>query len=169
MRRSKLSLDAKDFATFAAWSDRDNLLSTWTRRSISEIVHYISLLPRRSTWIGPKNDDCRCTIIALHFSGCGYHHSSARTFFSMFVSKSIVPATQYIVVSSAYRYVSADFNEFGRSSIKSENKSKNRPLRDSMSYTVYIEVTSVDSDELSSICEVVFYPQPNISSDFQVI
>ena len=68
------------------------------------------------------NDDCRCTIIALHFSGCGIitvqlGHCLA----CLLVSKSIVPATQYIVVSSAYRYVSADFNEFGRSFMKSEN------------------------------------------------
>ena len=86
MRRSKLSLDAKDFTTFAAWSDQDNLLSTCTPRSLSEIVHSILLLPRRRAWIGPMSDDCRCTIIALHFSGCGIirylsHHfwSSART------------------------------------------------------------------------------------------
>ena len=28
MRQSRLNLDSKDFATFAAWSDQDNLLST---------------------------------------------------------------------------------------------------------------------------------------------
>ena len=66
MRRSKLSLDAKDLdAKFAARSDQDNLLSTCTPRSLSEVVHFIVVLPRRRAWIGPMNDDCRCTIIAL--------------------------------------------------------------------------------------------------------
>ena len=62
------------------------------------------LLPRRRAWIGPVNVDFRCMIIALHFSGCGtieflLHHSwsSARTLFSVFVSKSIVSAIQCIV------------------------------------------------------------------------
>ena len=66
------------------------------------------LLPRRRAWIGAVNVDFRCMIIALHFSGCGTieflpHHSwsSVRTLFSVFVSKSIVSAIQYIVVSSA--------------------------------------------------------------------
>ena len=50
-----------------------------------------------------------CMIIAVHFSGCGtieflslHSWSSAGTLlFSEFVSKSIVSAIQYIVVSSA--------------------------------------------------------------------
>ena len=80
MRRSRLNLDAKDFATFAAWSDQDNLLSTCTPRSLSEVVHFMMLLPRRRAWIGPVNVDFRCMIIALHFSGFGtieflLHHS----------------------------------------------------------------------------------------------
>ena len=108
MRHSRLNLDAKDFATFAA--DQDNLLSTCTPRSLSEVVHFIMLLPRRRAWIGSVNVDLRCMIIALHFSGCGTikflsHHSwsSARTLFSEFVSKFIISAIQYIVVSSACR------------------------------------------------------------------
>ena len=110
MRQSRLNLDAKDFAAFAAWSDQDNLSSTCTPRSLSKVVHFIMLLPRRRAWIGPVNVDLRCMIIALHFSGCGTieflsHHSwsSARTLFREFVCKSIVSAIQYIVVSSAYR------------------------------------------------------------------
>ena len=108
MRRSKLNLDANDFATFAAWSDQDNLLSdllsTYTPRSLSEVVHFMMLLPKRRAWIRPVNVGCRWIIIALHFSGCGTikflsHHFwiSARTLSSMFVSKSIVSAIQYIV------------------------------------------------------------------------
>ena len=101
MRRSRLNLDAKDFGT---------LLSTCTSRSLSEVVHFMMLLPRRRAWIGPVNVDLRCMITALHFSGCCtieflWHNfwSSARTLFIEFVSKSIVSAIQYIVVSSAYR------------------------------------------------------------------
>ena len=30
-------------------------------------------------------------------------------------------------------------------------------------------VASIDSDELSSFCEVVLYPQPNVSSDSKVV
>ena len=78
--------------------------------------------------VGPVNVDLHCMIIALHFSGCGTieflsHHSwsSARTLFSEFVSKSIVSAIQYIVVSSAYRQVSAECSDFGRSFVKREN------------------------------------------------
>ena len=56
MRRSKLNLDAKDFATFAAWSDQGNLLSTCSPRSLSEVVHFMMLLP--------VNVDFRCMIIA---------------------------------------------------------------------------------------------------------
>ena len=41
MRGIKLNLDAKDFATFAAWSDQGNLLSTCTPRSLSEVVHFM--------------------------------------------------------------------------------------------------------------------------------
>ena len=48
MRRSRLNLDAKDFAT-----DQDNLLSTCTPRSLSEVVDFMMLLPRRRVWIGP--------------------------------------------------------------------------------------------------------------------
>ena len=102
--------DAKDLATFAAWSDRDNLLSTCTSRSLSEVVYFMMLLPRRRAWIGQVNVDLCCMIIAIHFSGCGTieflsHHTwrSARTLFREFVSKFIVSAIQYIVVSSAYR------------------------------------------------------------------
>ena len=68
MRQSRLNLDAKDFATFAARSDQDNLLSTCTLRSLSEVVHFMMLLPRQRAWIGPVNVDLRCMIIALHFS-----------------------------------------------------------------------------------------------------
>ena len=57
MRRSKLNLDAKDFATFAAWSDQVNVLSTCTARSLSEVVHFMMLLPRRRAWIGRVNVD----------------------------------------------------------------------------------------------------------------
>ena len=39
----------------------------------------------------------------------------------VFVSKSLFSAIQYIVVSSAYRYVSAELSDFGRSFVKSEN------------------------------------------------
>ena len=86
------------------------------------------LLPRRRAWIGPVNVDLHCMIIALHFSGCGTmkflsHHSwsSARTLFSEFVSNSMISAIQYIVVLSAYRQVSAEHSDFGRSFEKSEN------------------------------------------------
>ena len=65
--------------------------TTCTPKSLSEVVHFIMLLPRRRAWIGPVNVDFRCMIIALHFSGCGTieflsHHSwsSARSLFSMF-------------------------------------------------------------------------------------
>ena len=68
-------------------------------------------------------------IIALHFSGCGtikflLHHSwiLARIWFSVFVSKSIVPSIQYIVASSAYRKVSAEGSDLGKSFVKSNNK-----------------------------------------------
>ena len=86
------------------------------------------LLPRRRAWIGQVNVDLCCMIIAIHFSGCGTieflsHHTwrSARTLFREFVSKFIVSAIQYIVVSSAYRYVSAERSDFGRSFVKREN------------------------------------------------
>ena len=52
MRRSRINLDAKDFSTFAACSDQDNLLSTCTPRSLSEVVHFMILLPRRRAWLG---------------------------------------------------------------------------------------------------------------------
>ena len=107
MRRSKLrmELDAKDFATFTAWSDKDNLLSTCTPRSLSGVVHFMMLLTsRRKTWIGPVNIDFHGKIIALHFSGCGTikflsHHSwrSARTLFSAFISKSIASAISILL------------------------------------------------------------------------
>ena len=57
MRRSRRNLDAKDFATIAAGSDHDNLLSTCTPRSLSEVVHFMMLLPTRRAWIGPVNVD----------------------------------------------------------------------------------------------------------------
>ena len=90
MRRSKLNLDANDFATFAAWSVQDNLLldllSTYTPRSLSKVVHFMMLLPKRRAWIRPVNVDCRWIIIALHFFWvCNikfvshYFWSSART------------------------------------------------------------------------------------------
>ena len=76
------------------------------------------------------NVDFRCMIIALHFSGCDtinvlsrHSWSSTRTWLSVFVSKSIVSAIQYIVVSFfCYRKVSAERSDFGRSFVKSENK-----------------------------------------------
>ena len=53
---------------------------------------------------------CRCMIIALHFSGCGTnrllsHHffNCAKALLSLFVNASMVSATQYRVVSSAYK------------------------------------------------------------------
>ena len=105
MRRSKLNLDAKDFATFAAWSDQGNLLSTCSPRSLSEVVHFLMLLPGRRAWIGPVNVDFRCMIIGLRFSGCSsnkflsqHSWSSAKTLFSAFVSKPIVSAIQYYCV-----------------------------------------------------------------------
>ena len=86
------------------------MLSTCTPRSLSEVDHFMMLLPRRIAWIGPVNVDLRCTIIALHFSGCGTieflsHHSwsSARTLFSECVNKSIVSAIKFFVVSTAYK------------------------------------------------------------------
>ena len=39
----------------------------------------------------------------------------------------------------------------------------------SLSYNVCIGVASVNSDELSSFCKVVVYPQPDISSDSKVV
>ena len=79
-------------------------------RGLSEVVHFMILLPKRIAWIRPVNVDYRWIIIALHFSRCGTikflsHHSwsSTRTLFSVFVSKFIVSSIQYIVVSSAYR------------------------------------------------------------------
>ena len=115
MRQSRLNLDTKDFAAFAAWSDQDNLSSTCTPRSLSKVVHFIMLLPRRRAWIGPVNVDLRCMIIVLHFSGCGtieflwVPSNFCRTIPGVqlehcleSVSKSIVSAIQYIVVS-AYR------------------------------------------------------------------
>ena len=71
MRRSKLNLNANDFATFAAWSDRDNLLSdllsAYTPRRLSEVVHFMMLLPKLRAWIRPVNVDFRWMTIALHF------------------------------------------------------------------------------------------------------
>ena len=56
MRRGKLNLGANDFATFAARSDQDtllsDLLSTYTPRSLSDVVHFMMLLPKRRAWIG---------------------------------------------------------------------------------------------------------------------
>ena len=110
------------------------------------------------------NVDFRCMIIALHFSGCGTikflsHHSwsSARALFTVFVRKSIVSAIQYIVVSSSYRYLSAERSAFGRSFVKSKNKSVRGliSLRHSVSCNVCIGVASVDSDGLTSFSEVV--------------
>ena len=69
MRRSRLNLDAKDFATLAAWSDHDNLLSTCLPRSLSAVVYFMMLLPRRRAWIGPVNVDLRCMIMLYIFLG----------------------------------------------------------------------------------------------------
>ena len=76
-----------------------DLLSTYTSRSLSEVVHFMMLLPKQRGCIGPVNVDFLWMTIALHLSGCGTikfltHHSwsSARTLFSVFVSKSIVSA-----------------------------------------------------------------------------
>ena len=73
-------------------------------RGLSEVVHFMILLPKRIAGIRPVNVDYRWIIIALHFSRCGTikflsHHSwsSTRTLFSVFVSKSIVSAIQCIV------------------------------------------------------------------------
>ena len=89
--------------------------STCTPRSLSKVVHFIMLLPRRRAWIGPVNVDLRCMIIVLHFSGCGtieflwVPSNFCRTIPGVqlehcleSVSNSIVSAIQYIVVS-AYR------------------------------------------------------------------
>ena len=48
MRRSKLNLGAKDFSTFAEWSDQDNLLSTYTPRGLSEVVHFMMYVVAKS-------------------------------------------------------------------------------------------------------------------------
>ena len=116
------------------------------------------LLPKRRAWIRPVNVDCRWIIIALHFSGCGTikflsHHSwsSARTFSSVFVSKSIVSAIQYIVGRlHTYKFLQSVVILRGRLSRTRELGSEDRPLRHSVSYNVCIGVASVDSDELSS-------------------
>ena len=48
MRRTKLNLGAKDFSTFAEWSDQDNLLSTYTRTGLSEVVHFMMYVVAKS-------------------------------------------------------------------------------------------------------------------------
>ena len=72
---------------------------------------------------------CRCMIIALHLSGCGTnrllsHHffKSAKALLSLFVKASMISATQYRVVSSAYKKVSAERTDFEMSFVKREDK-----------------------------------------------
>lgn len=71
---------------------------------------------------------CRCMIIALPLSGWGTtrlrsHHffKSAKALLSLFVDASMISATQYRVVSSAYEEVSAERTDFGKSFVSREN------------------------------------------------